>query len=260
MRIALGLEYDGRHFQGWQFLGEKQRTVQAVLQAALSRVADCPVKVYCAGRTDSGVHATGQVAHFDTDVVRSDRAWLLGTNTYLPPDVAVTWVRNVPDIFHARFKATGRVYRYLICNRMAPPASLAGKLTWDYRPLDVKRMQAAADLLIGEHDFSAFRAQACQAKTAVRTLRRLTVWRDGDLVGCELEANAFLYHMVRNIVGVLTAIGAGAAEPGWAGQLLADRDRSKGGVTAAPDGLYLVEVHYPTEFDLPRTRNAALLP
>jgi tRNA pseudouridine38-40 synthase len=259
MRIALGVEYDGRHFQGWQILGEK-RTVQSVLQTALARVADCPIKVYCAGRTDSGVHATGQVVHFDTDAIRDERAWLLGTNTHLPPDVAVTWVRVVPEAFHARFKATGRVYRYLICNRMAPPANLAGKLTWDYRSLDVNRMQAAADMLIGEHDFSAFRAQACQAKTAVRSLRRLNVWCDGDLVGFEVEANAFLYHMVRNLVGVLTAIGAGKAEPGWAAQVLAGRDRTRGGVTAAPDGLYLVEVKYPPEFDIPRPRTMGLLP
>lgn len=260
MRIALGLEYDGRHFQGWQILGEK-RTVQLALQAALSRVANGPVRVQCAGRTDSGVHAIGQVIHFDTDAIRSERAWLLGTNTHLPADVAVTWVRVVPESFHARFKATGRVYRYLICNRMARPANLAGKITWDYRPLDVNRMQAAANLLLGEHDFSAYRAQACQAKSAVRTLRRLTVWRDGHLVGFEVEANAFLYHMVRNLVGVLTAIGAGKAEPAWAAQVLAGRDRTKGGVTAAPDGLYLLEVQYPPEFDIPSPpRLVGLLP
>lgn len=252
MRIAIGIEYDGRRFMGWQVLGQGKRTIQPVVEEALSKVADHPLKVCCAGRTDSGVHAIGQVAHVDTEARRSGRSWVLGANTHLPEDVSVTWAREVAEDFHARYSATGRIYRYVICNRGARPAAAAGRVTWEYRPLDVAPMREAAAFLIGEHDFTAFRASECQSKTPMRNLHRLDVWRRGDLVLIEAQANAFLHHMVRNIAGVLMAIGMGKARPSWAGEVLASCDRTQGGVTAPPDGLYLAEVQYPDQFGLPR--------
>jgi len=251
MRIALGIEYDGRPFCGWQYQ-DHSPSVQAVVEKALSNVAAQPIRVICAGRTDTGVHAAEQVVHFDTDVRRDDKAWVMGANVNLPASVRVLWVRNVSDSFHARFSAVRRRYRYVIFNRNVRPAFLAGRVAFDYRPLDEARMQEAAQYLLGKHDFNAYRAVACQAKSPIRTVYRLDVTRRDELILIDIEANAFLHHMVRNIAGVLMSIGAGEQEPAWAKQVLQGRDRCLGGVTGPPDGLYLVEVVYPEEFGLPR--------
>lgn len=251
MRIAAIIEYDGSPFCGWQSQ-DGVPTVQQTVEAALSKVADRPVKVITAGRTDAGVHATAQVIHFDTEARRPAFAWVRGCNSNLPPQVALRWAAEVDGSFHARFSATGRHYRYVILNRAVRPALLQGRATHDYRPLDVERMRVAAAPLLGSHDFSSYRALQCQAKSPVRELRRLEIRRDGDLVFVEAGANAFLHHMVRNLVGVLTAIGAGERGPAWALQVLEARDRCVGGVTAPPDGLYLTAVDYPESFEIPR--------
>jgi tRNA pseudouridine38-40 synthase len=251
MRIAALIEYDGSNFSGWQWQDDAP-SIQAAVEKALSQVADEPIRVTVAGRTDAGVHAGGQVIHFETNAARSDYSWLRGANSNLPPAVALLWVGAVDAEFHARFSATGRAYRYVILNRAIRPTYLAGRVTHDYRPLDVTRMQAAADMLIGIHDFSSFRAMQCQAKSPVRELRRLDVTRRGEFVVIEAAANAFLHHMVRNLAGVLTAIGAGEREPAWAREILAARDRTVGGITAPPDGLYLTAVDYPERFGIPQ--------
>jgi len=249
-RIALGVESDGTGFFGWQ-VQPYGRSVQTELQSALARVANESVAVVCAGRTDSGVHATGQVVHFDTVALRKPHAWLLGANTYLPRDVNVCWAREVPDDFHARFSATRRRYRYLILNRRYRSALWDRRATWIHAELDVAAMHRAAQCLLGEHDFSAFRAAGCQAKTAVRTVSAIQFRRLGALVELEITANAFLQHMVRNIVGSLLAIGRGEAKEEWLAHILAGRDRTLAGMTAPPEGLYLAGVSYPPEFGLP---------
>lgn len=251
MRIALGIEYDGSGFRGWQ-VQEGVCTVQQAVQEALSQVADREVKVIVAGRTDSGVHAMGQVIHFDTEAERSPRSWVFGTNAHLPRAVSVVWARPVSEEFHARFSATARSYRYVILNRAVRPGLLSGRVSWYYRPLDTEHMRAAAAYLVGEHDFSSYRALSCQAKNPVRTVRRLDVTRHGELVVISIVANAFLHHMVRNIAGVLITIGAGEREPVWACEVLEARDRTVGGITASPEGLTLVAVDYPEGFGLPR--------
>lgn len=251
MRIALGIEYDGSDFAGWQLQDGDVRTVQGSVEQALSKVADHPLRVICAGRTDAGVHATAQVAHLDTHVERSMRSWVYGANANLPKGVSVQWARPVADEFHARFSAVRRHYRYVILNREVRPTFLAWRVTWEYRPLDEGRMREAANHLLGQHDFSAYRAVACQAKSPVRTLYELTVTRDRDMVILDLDANAFLHHMVRNIVGVLMDIGVGKQPPRWALEVLETRDRTLGGVTASPHGLYLTGVMYPDHFGLP---------
>ena len=250
MRIALGLEYDGSRFHGFE-RQPGRRTVQSEVEAALARVAAAPVRVVCAGRTDAGVHATGQVVHFDTAASRPVHAWVRGTNTYLPPDVTVLWARIVADGFHARFLALQRRYRYVIVNRDTRPALLAGRAAWEYRPLDARLMRLAARHLAGEHDFSSFRAAGCQARHPVRRLHRIEVARTGDRIVIDVHANAFLQHMVRNIAGTLVAVGAGEHDPDWVASVLAARDRRAAGVTAAPDGLYLVGVDYPEEAGIP---------
>lgn len=255
MRIAAIIEYDGSRFSGWQ-LQDRQQTVQGCVEQALSRVADHPVRVTAAGRTDAGVHALGQVIHFESDAQRSSHAWVRGANSDLPAAVALLWSGIVDPAFHARFTATGRHYRYLILNRAVRPTYLAGRVTHEYRPLDIARMQAAARHLLGTHDFTSFRSIQCEAKSPVRELRALEVSRQGEIVNIQVYANAFLHHMVRNLAGVLMAIGAGEREPAWAGDVLAARDRTQGGVTAAPDGLYLTRVEYPEAFAIPRLSNA----
>lgn len=250
-RIAAIVEYDGSTFSGWQWQ-DSAPSVQEAVEKALSQVANEPVRVITAGRTDAGVHACAQVIHFDSSAVRSDHAWLRGANSNLPPQVALLWVGQVDSEFHARFAATGREYRYVILNRSVRPTHLGKRVTHEYRPLDVTRMQTAAALLIGTHDFSSFRAMQCQAKSPVRELRRLSVTRHGDFVLIEAAANAFLHHMVRNLAGVLMDIGAGEQEPEWARRVLEARDRTLGGITAAPDGLYLTAVDYPDQFKIPR--------
>lgn len=256
MRIAAIVEYDGSAFCGWQWQDDAP-SVQAAVEAALSKVANAPLRVITAGRTDSGVHASGQVIHFDTEVQRTPHAWIRGANSHLPPQVALLWAREVDPEFHARFSALGRAYRYVILNRSIRPTFLARRVTHEYRPLDVARMQQAAALLVGTHDFSSYRAIQCQAKSPVRELRRLEVRRAGDLVTITAEANAFLHHMVRNLAGVLMSIGAGEREPDWARQVLVARDRTLGGITASPHGLYLTAVDYPEAFGIPRLSQAS---
>jgi tRNA pseudouridine38-40 synthase len=250
MRIALGIEYDGTDFCGWQ-IQHGVRTVQECVEQAVSKVADHPVQVVCAGRTDTGVHAAEQVVHFDTEAVRSERSWVLGSNVNLDKDVSVLWARPVDDDFHARFSATARRYRYVIHNRWVRSSIYRNRAVWYHPPLDVERMAEGARYLLGEHDFSTFRAVACQAKHPVRTIHDLDVSRRGELVIIDVHANAFLHHMVRNIAGVLMAIGCGDREPEWVVELLEARDRTVGGVTAPPQGLYLVGVTYPERFGLP---------
>jgi tRNA pseudouridine38-40 synthase len=250
MRIALGIEYDGTSYNGWQ----RQKNgigVQQRLEEALAVVADENIEVVCAGRTDTGVHASGQVVHFDTRAERSDRGWLLGANTNLPPDISVSWVRRVSDDFHARFSATGRGYRYRILNRLQRSALHRHRAWWVYEPLDEKLMHEAAQQLLGQHDFSAFRAAGCQAKSAIRNLSSIAVERDGDWITVSVSANAFLMHMVRNITGTLATVGQGEQAPGWVAEVLESRDRTAGGVTAPPHGLTLVSVDYPEEFGIP---------
>ena len=250
MRIAIGIEYDGTAYNGWQ----RQRTglgVQECLEQALAEVANEPVEVICAGRTDAGVHASGQVAHFDTAAKRSERGWLLGANSNLPGDVCVTWVKPVGDEFHARFSATARRYRYCILNSLVRSALYRRRAWWVHQDLDHGLMHDAAQALLGEHDFSAFRAAGCQASNAVREVSRISVIRDGDWILLEITANAFLQHMVRNIAGTLVAIGRGDEDVDWAGRVLAARDRRGAGMAAPPHGLTLVRVYYPDAFGIP---------
>lgn len=250
MRIALGLEYNGTGFAGWQ-RQDKGRTVQATVERALSKIANGPVLTQCAGRTDAGVHACAQVVHFNCTATRSERAWVLGTNSALPRDVSIQWARAVHDDFHARFSAEARAYRYVICNRATRPGLMAGKVTHIHSPLDVTAMDAAARCLLGEQDFSSFRAAGCQARHAVREVQAIAVRRAGEFVILTITANAFLQHMVRNIVGTLLPVGQGSRDPDWVAQVLAARNRAAAGVTAPPDGLYLVAVRYPERFGLP---------
>jgi tRNA pseudouridine38-40 synthase len=250
MRIALGIEYDGTDFFGWQRLGHGP-SVQAEVEAALSFVADHPVEVTCAGRTDAGVHARCQVVHFDTDAMRDERAWVLGATTRMPRVIAALWARTMPDDFHARFSARARRYRYAILNRAIRPALDARFLSWERAPLDADAMHAAAQALVGERDFSSFRAVSCQARHARRNVMRIGVRREGEQVIVEIEANAFLHHMVRNIVGSLLEVGRGERPAEWIAEVLAARDRNVAGVTAAPQGLTFIGPGYPAEWRLP---------
>jgi len=250
MRIAIGIEYDGTAYKGWQ----RQRTglgVQQVIEQALGEVADETIEITCAGRTDSGVHASGQVAHFDTTSERSERGWLLGANTNLPDDINLTWVRPVDGEFHARFSATARSYRYRILNRRVRSALHRRRAWWVYQPLDHERMHEAAQALRGEHDFSAYRAAGCQASTAVRKIASIGVQQNDDWIVLDVTANAFLQHMVRNITGTLVAVGSLEEDVTWPATVLETRDRTKGGIAAPPHGLTLVRVEYPDEFEIP---------
>jgi tRNA pseudouridine38-40 synthase len=258
-RIAVGLEYDGAAYSGWQ-TQRTPRTIQQVAERALSGVAAEPIRLVGAGRTDAGVHAAGQVAHFDTTARRTMRAWVLGANSELPEDVAVAWAVPVPSHFHARYCAEARTYRYVIGNRTARPALSARRAAWVWRALDAARMAEAAAFLIGEHDFSAFRSAECQAKSPIRRLQRLEVARHGDWVVIEATANAFLHHMMRNLVGLLIAVGKGEAPPAWAGEVLKGRDRARSAATAPAAGLYLWEVRYPAAFALPPPSLPRLFP
>jgi tRNA pseudouridine38-40 synthase len=249
-RIAVGVEYDGGAYCGWQ-VQSGAPSVQAALKGAISRIADHPIELTCAGRTDAGVHARGQVAHFDTSAERSIHAWLLGTNTNLPADISLRWVCPVPDHFHARYSALARTYRYLILNRSARSALSAGRALLVHQSMEVGLMQQGAQALIGEHDFSAFRSSECQAHSPVRQLRALVIERHGDWIHIDVTANAFLHHMVRNIVGLLLAIGLKRAAPERARQQLESRARSLGEATAAALGLYFWRVDYAPGFGLP---------
>jgi len=250
LRYALGIEYDGSEFLGWQ-IQRQEPTVQGVLERALGRVADHPVRVTCCGRTDTGVHALCQVAHFDSDAKRSERSWILGLNSNLPTAASVLWIRPVDDGFHARFSAFARSYRYRILNRWIRPALEARHVSWCREPLDAERMHEAAQGLLGEHDFSAFRAAACQARHAVREIQAIGVDRQGDEVTLEVTANGFLYHMVRNIAGSLMRVGSGEAPVEWLRETLERRDRTRAAPTAPPEGLYFVGARYPSQYGLP---------
>jgi tRNA pseudouridine38-40 synthase len=247
MRIAMGVEYDGAAFHGWQLQDGDVRTVQGCVQQAVSKVADHPLILHCAGRTDAGVHAEEQVIHFDTGARRPMRSWILGGNVNLPHDVSINWACPVGDDFHARFSAIGRHYRYRILNRPTRSGLWRDRAVWAHRPLDADRMQEAALALVGTHDFTSYRALACQAKSPVRTIHYLRVRREGERIDIEVGANAFLHHMVRNIAGVLLAVGSGERPVDWAREILELRDRTKGGVTAPPQGLYLTRVDYPPD-------------
>lgn len=250
MRIALGVEYDGSAFHGWQKQPDGA-TVQNALESALARIASCPVDVVCAGRTDAGVHATGQVVHFDTDVVRPLTAWVRGVNTFLPSAVAVRWAYPVTEGFHARFSASGRSYRYILINRSQRTGVWHGRAGWYHHPLDVGSMQQAARYLLGEHDFSSFRAADCQAKSPRKTMRRAEIQRIGEMIVFDFEAGAFLHHMVRNLVGSLVYVGQGRHRPEWMEELLAARDRRLAAPTFSAAGLYLIGVSYESRWGLP---------
>jgi tRNA pseudouridine38-40 synthase len=250
MRYALGIEYDGSEFLGWQRHGNGP-TIQAAVESALSFVADEPVNVVCSGRTDAGVHAACQVVHFDSDVKRDERAWVLGSNTRLPAAVRMLWCQIVDAEFHARYAARARSYRYRIINRNIPPAMQRQFLSWERLPLDADAMHRSAQALIGEHDFSAFRTVQCQAKHPIRSVHAIEVSRNGDQVVVDIQANAFLHHMVRNIVGSLIPVGRGEQPESWPGALLVGRDRSVAGPTAPAAGLVFIGPKFPAEWRLP---------
>jgi tRNA pseudouridine38-40 synthase len=252
-RIALGIEYNGHAFSGYQMQSHGTRTVQDELEKAISIVANEPIRLTCAGRTDTGVHATGQVVHFDTAVKRELKAWMLGGNTNLPSDVSIHWVRKVNDDFSARFSAISRSYRYVLFNRRTRPAIFQNNVSWSYELLDDKAMHAAAQILLGKHDFSAFRSSRCQANNAIRTMQKISVQRQGDYVILDIQANAFLHHMVRNIMGSLLMIGRSEQTDKWLQSVLKSGDRNQAGMTASPAGLYLVNVEYPKECGLPES-------
>ena len=259
MRIALGIEYAGTPFTGWQSQPDG-RGVQDALEHALTAIAGETIGAIAAGRTDAGVHATLQIVHFDTTAARPDTAWVRGTNTELPREIAVLWAIPVSAGFHARFSASARHYTYLLANRPVRPAILAGRIGWYHRPLDVAAMREGAAALVGTHDFSAFRAAMCQARSPVKTLARAEISAQGECIRFDFSANAFLHHMIRNIVGALIHVGAGKAPPGWIAELLAGRDRTRAAPTFAADGLYLTGADYDPQWGLPATRRPVLIP
>jgi tRNA pseudouridine38-40 synthase len=245
MRYAMGVEYDGANYSGFQSQANPElATIQQNLESAISVVANHPVSIVTAGRTDTGVHATGQVIHFDTESIREDHAWLVGTNSSLPKDISIKWVRKVADDFHARYSARSRRYQYLIFNSPIRSAIWHQKASLIYTPLDEKMMHEAAQVFVGQHDFTSFRSSQCEAKSAVRTIKYINITRLNSFVLIEIEANAFLHHMVRNLAGVLMDIGSGKKEMTWAQEVLDKKDRKYAGITAPPDGLYLVGVGY----------------
>jgi tRNA pseudouridine38-40 synthase len=249
-RIALGIEYDGSRFLGWQ-TQPGGGTVQDALEPALARIAGAPVALTAAGRTDRGVHARLQVVHFDAEAARPASAWVRGVNALLPETVAILWAVEVEPSFHARYSALSRTYRYELLNREVRPGLAAGRVGWFHLPLDIGRMREAAALLVGEHDFSAFRSAQCQAKTPVRTLHALDIEARGERIDFVLRANAFLHHMVRNIVGTLVYVGKHKFAPAWAGQVLAAKDRARAAPTFGPQGLYLERIEYDPRWGLP---------
>lgn len=251
-RVALALGYDGSLYRGWQSQRKPQvPTVQESLESSLSQIANAPVRVQCAGRTDAGVHASYQVVHFDSPSDRDEKAWVAGSNTLLPDGISVHWARPVTADFHARFSATARRYRYIIANTRSRPPILANGLSWLSVPLDHHSMHSAAQALVGELDFTSFRAVACQSNTPMRNVHFINVTRINELVVIDIQANAFLYHMVRNIAGALLEVGTGRKPVGWVKEVLAAGDRCQASVTASPKGLYLVDVCYPEAFNLP---------
>ena len=258
VRLALGIEYDGSAYCGWQ----KQihcASVQQALENALSFVANQSVELICAGRTDKGVHACEQIVHFETDVNRSFRSWLMGANTQLPRDIRVIWIEEVSSSFHARFSAIARSYRYIILNSSVPSALFHNKVSWQHQKLDERLMLEASKVLLGEHDFSAFRAAGCQAKTPVRTIESIVVNRHLDFIFIDIKANAFLHHMVRNIAGSLMEIGKTEQTVSWLEKVLISKDRNQAAMTAAAAGLYFVQAFYPPEFELPQVERRPVL-
>jgi tRNA pseudouridine38-40 synthase len=255
MRLALGISYNGQAYEGWQSQ-PSGRTVQDRLEHALTEFAAQPITTVCAGRTDAGVHGLMQVVHFDTPLDREEFSWVRGTNRFLPPDIAVQWAQPVPDAFHSRACAKARRYAYVVLESPVRPSVDAGRVGWVFRRLDGTAMQAAAALLMGQHDFSSFRASACQAKSPVKTMTRVDISRRGAYWRFEFEADAFLHHMIRNIMGCLLQIGQGHQEPQWMGQVLVARDRDAAAPTFSPDGLYFLGPVYGAEWNLP-SRTAA---
>jgi tRNA pseudouridine38-40 synthase len=249
-RWAMGVEYDGTHFCGWQHQ-PGLRSIEDAFATAIGTVADHSISLVCGGRTDAGVHAAGQVIHFETEAQRSARAWVLGTNANLDRKASVGWAMPVPEYFHARFSAVRRHYRYSIFNRSARSALHEGRTTWVQAPLDVARMHEGAQHLVGEHDFSAFRAAECQSKSPVRRVDHVIVQREEQLVHIDIAANAFLHHMVRNVAGLLIEVGRGLRKPADVATLLAGRDRRRNAPTADPEGLCLRRIEYPEAFGLP---------
>jgi tRNA pseudouridine38-40 synthase len=251
MRVALGIEYDGSRYFGWQRQAEVD-SVQAQLEAALAKVANEPIAIQCAGRTDAGVHATGQVVHFETNAIRKQSAWTLGANVNLPDDIAVRWAKEVDDQFHARFSATARRYRYMIYNHQFRPGILRAGVSHYPGEIDEHKMHQAAQYLVGEQDFTSFRAVQCQSNTPFRCVHEVNVTRQGMYICVDIKANAFLHHMVRNIVGSLLEVGYGRQEISWIKVLLGLKDRTQAAATAKPNGLYLVDVTYPDSYQLPK--------
>lgn len=247
MRIGLGVEYDGSQYHGWQ-AQTGLHTVQQMIEQALSRVADTAITVVCAGRTDTGVHATNQIIHFDTDKTRDMRSWVHGTNASLPKDICVKWAKEMPDDFHARYSALSRSYRYVIYNGSIRPALLRSNITWQYRQLDHRLMHEAAQFLLGENDFTSFRSVECQSHTPMRNVHHIKVTRKGDMLYIDICANAFLHHMVRNIAGVLIAVGSAKKPVSWVDEVLQAKDRKLGAETAPAYGLYLMQVNYPKHY------------
>jgi tRNA pseudouridine38-40 synthase len=250
MRVALGLTYSGGPYEGWQSQ-LSGNTVQDQLELALGKLAAQPVRVNCAGRTDAGVHALMQVVHFDTSLDRDPSSWVRGTNAFLPNDIAVQWAREVPDSFHSRGSAISRRYAYVLLESPVRPSVDAGRVGWVYRPMDQGTLESAASLLLGEHDFSSFRAAQCQAKSPVKTISRITVARRGPYWRIEFEANAFLHHMIRNIMGCLVAIGQGQQTTEWLSDVMSARSRKAAAPTFSPDGLYFLGPTYEDHFELP---------
>jgi len=250
MKIAIGIEYDGSRFHGWQSQPSGD-TIQDHLERALASIAGGPVRLAAAGRTDAGVHALAQVAHFETAVVRPESAWVRGVNALLPPAVAVQWAVPVADDFHARYSAASRTYRYVLYDHPVRPALHHGRVGWFHLPLDPAAMRTALAHLAGEHDFSAFRSSECQAKSPVRTLQRWAIEQRGAHFRFEFTANGFLHHMVRNIVGCLVYVGKGKHPPAWLAEVLVSRDRRQAAPTFSPDGLYLAAVEYAPGWKLP---------
>ncbi len=251
MRIALCIEYNGTNYSGWQ-RQKHVNSVQAELEKALSVIAAHPVEVQCAGRTDAGVHGTGQIVHFDTDAKRKMVAWIMGVNAHMPKDIAVRWAKEVPDDFHARFSATARRYRYIIFNHTFRPGIFASGVSHYHGELNAEKMHQAGQYLLGENDFTSFRATHCQSRSPYRNMMHLNVSRHGNYVIIDIKANAFVHHMVRNITGSLICVGKGEQDPEWIKWLLEAKDRKLAGATAKAEGLYLIDVDYPQAFDLPR--------
>ena len=250
-RIALCIAYNGYNYHGWQSQKSGLPTVQKYVERAVSNVANEPIDIVCAGRTDKSVHSSYQVVHFDTSAQRDQRAWVFGCNSNLPTDISVSWAGVVSDEFHARFSATKRRYNYVIYNHPIRPANFSTELTWCHHKLDEKAMHDAAQFLVGMHDFTSFRAVGCQSKSPIRTLDFVNVTRYGDIIVIDVKGNAFLHHMVRNIAGVLMEIGVGKKSVAWCSEVLTAKDRTKASVTASPHGLYLSQVDYPDSFNIP---------